>query len=135
MNQSGMSKLEYLIKDRLKDFSKLLRFGRLATHEAIKVSILELGEELGYKVKGEVKVEYIINNKLKKGRIDAVWFEEDKIFSLFELDEGINTRSLCKLYSTPAHNKFFIMFDVRRKMQEDVNKFEFYHGVTPIQIW
>lgn len=127
---SDLIKKQY-IENNLKSY---LLYGRLCCHERIKASILEIGAEQGYNIAPEYRVKYFLE-RYRSGRIDAVWLDGGKPYALFEIEEGLNTRGFCKLIQTPAAYKFLVMFDVKRKMQQQVDRVDFASkGIIPIHL-
>lgn len=110
---------ENYISKKYLELSGYIRFGRLPVHEMLKVECALFGEQCGY----DVVVEYRVD---RSKRIDVVWFKNGKLITAIEIDEGINKRAIWKMNISGAVNKVCVFFDVRKMAQRQINNFNFY---------
>jgi DnaD/phage-associated family protein len=79
---------------------------RLATHEAIKQKIADIGESKGFKVISEFKVGHLGEN----GRLDLCWFDGNGMVAAFEIDRvNPKIKSLDKLNQLNCKNAYIIL--------------------------
>lgn len=110
--------LEQYLKEKYPSIETYLRFGRLPVHELLKIECAKFGEELGYQVKTEYRVD---RNK----RIDVVWLRYGELYTVIEIDEGINKRALWKMNFSGAKVKICVFFDVKKMALKTIGKFNF----------
>lgn len=66
-------------------------------HGSFQNKLYDLGRSNGYEVVKEYKIMFFCNDKVINGRIDVVWLKDDVPNHAFEIDKGIQVRSLEKL--------------------------------------